>query len=802
MLLTNYSKIIFRNLQKNSLFSSISILGMAISLASCILIALYVSDELSYDKHYPTGDRTFRLYNIRSGDDGVTNYLPIVPNTFGPYMQKDFPEIESTMRMMDTYGEVLFEKDNKKFMEEGGVYAEPNIFDMLSINVVSGDAQTALADLNVIALSQPLAQKYFGDVNPVGETINFSNKPFKVTAVFESLPEHGHLSLSYIVSFATLSQNWNEQRRENWIWQQFFTYVRLKPNTSATALQAKFPGFIEKYAKAKTTADGFTYMPYLQNIQDIYLHSSHFEWEIARRGNIQTVYVLSGSALLILLIACLNFINLSTARSLKRMKEVGVRKIAGAGRKQLIVQFIGESLFITLLGLVAAVVICEITLPYLNDFTGKNIALPVTWSVVSFMVLFTLVIGVIAGSYPAFHLSGFQPAVLYNKSGHKGSTLSYLREGLVIVQFMFAFFLITSSMIVLSQNNLLRNKDLGFQREQLVSIELHKNSLKQYETTKREFLNHPNVVSATVGYGLPGDIVAGDGVTDPRSGKNWPANLFLVDHDYITTMQMKLVAGRDFSRDFTADSTERFIINETAAKTYGFESSEKAVGQLLQWGEWSDQGKKRVGEIIGVVKDFHFKSLREQMTPVVMTMYPDAYWKITLRVKPEDISTTLAHLKTTYERLEPEWPFRYRFMDESFNSMYKGEEKLSTLFSIFTGLAIFVSCLGLFGLVEYSVNQRTREISIRKVLGASTNSLLVLLTRKYFLLILIAFSIVIPLNYYSAGEWLNTFAYHITIQPWVYVKAGALIILITLITVSIQSMKAAWANPVDSLRGD
>lgn len=799
-MISSYITIALRNLTKNKLFSVINISGMAISLASCFLIALFVWDELQFDQYHPNGDRTYRVYNVRSGDDGVTNYLPIVPNTFGPYLQKDFPEIESTMRLMDTYGEVLFESNGRKIMETGGVYAEPTVFDMLSIPVLAGDAATAMSEPNTIALSAALAKKYFGDKNPIGEMINVSNSPRKITAVYEDMPSHSHLHLTYVLSFVTVSKNWNPARSENWVWQQFFTYLRLKPGTRADELEAKFPAFIEKYALPKIKPEGFTYMPHLQNIGDIYLHSSNFEWEVAKRGNAQTVYVLSGAAIFILIIACLNFVNLSTARSMKRMKEVGVRKVAGAHRGQLVLQFISESVVISIGGLALALITVEISLPYLNGFSGKELVLSYSPLFAGSVILFSVLLGTVAGSYPAFYLSGFRPAlVLYNKNSGSSETAIF-RHGLVVLQFMFSFFLIMGSLVVISQNDMLRNKDLGFHKEQLVSIELH--STKNYETTKQEFLKDPNVLSATVGFGLPGDIVAGDGVVDPRTGKNWPANLFIVDHDYIRTLDMHLAAGRDFSRDIVTDSTEHFIINETAARTYGFTSNEAAIGQLLEWNEWNDKGTKRKGEIIGVVKDFHFKSLREQMTPVVMTIFPRAFWKITLRIRPENAQATVASLKNTYERLEPEWPFSYKFLDASFDAMYRGEQKLSGLISVFTGLAIIVACLGLFGLVEYSVSQRSREISIRKVFGASVNSLLLLLTRKYFLLVAIAFVVIIPVSYYAAQEWLNTFAYHITLSPWMYAEACGLILAITALTVTFQSLRAAGMNPASTLRNE
>ncbi len=800
-MLKNYFKIAFRTLLKNKLFSSITILGMAISLASCFLIALFVWDELQFDRHHPDGDRTFRVYIVRNGDDGVTNHLPIVPLPFASYMQKDFPEIESTMRLMNTYGEKLFEIHDKKILESNGIWAEPTAFDFLSLKVIEGSPGKALEKPNTIALSQSLARKHFPNGKAMDETIKIDNELYQVTAIFEDAPEQFHLKVNFLLSLATVYKNFTPQRFENWQNQAFYTYLKLKPGTDAKALEAKFLPFVEKYAYPKIKAAGFTYVPYLQNIKDIHLYSSRFEWEIAQRGNAQMVYILSFTGILLLVIACLNFINLSTARSVRRMKEVGIRKVVGALRKQLVMQFMCESVVVTLIGLAIAVGISELAIPYLNAFAEKNLFLPTSLSIVSSVVGFCILIGILAGSYPAFQLSYFKPAaVLTSKlKGSGGSGL--FRQGLVVLQFMFSFFLIAGSLVVVSQNDLLRNKDHGFSKDHLVMIPLRSAQLKQQESTKREFSNHPNILSSTLCFGIPGDVIAGDGVTDPITNKSMPANLFCVDHDYIQTMQMHIVAGRDFSRDFTTDATQAFIINETAVKTFGYGTPENAIGKPLHWEIWGTDSLKK-GTVIGVVKDFHFKSLREQLSPMVMHIAPDYVWKITLRIKPENIQATMAHLKSTYERLDPEWPFTYKFVDENFDDMYKSEEKLSSLFSIFTGLTIAVACFGLFGLVEYSVNQRSKEISIRKVFGASVHSLLLLLTRKYFVLIAIAFFLIIPLSYYAADEWLNNFAYHITISPWLYVKACGLILMITIFTVSFQSLKAAWNNPIDALRNE
>lgn len=796
----NYFKIALRNLLKNKLFSAINVIGMAVSLASCFLIGLFIRDELRYDRFHPDKERTFRVYNVRTGDDGVTNYLPIVPVTFAPYMQKDFPEIESTLRMMDTYGEILFDVEGKKVLETGGLYAEANVFDMLSLNVLSGSAQHALEKPNTVALSEPLARKYFGNQNAVGKVIRLGRSDYEITAVYAEPPRHFHLVAKFLISFPTVTQSWRPERFENWLQQQYFTYLKLKPGTDAAGLEAKFLPFVEKYAYPKIKKEGLVYVPHLQNIQDIHLKSSNFEWEIAVRGNAQTVYILSLTAVLLLVIACLNFINLSTARSLKRMKEVGIRKVVGAMKTQLIAQFISESVVVIWLGLGLAIVICEMALPSLNAFSEKELALP-TGPEFSLLVFGgCTLLGVLAGSYPAFHLSQFRPAaVLYNKSARAGS--GFLRQGLVVLQFMLSFFLITGSMVVLSQNELIKNMDLGFSKDQLVMIPLRNKQLASYEATKQEFSKHPSIVSATIGFGIPGDLIAGDAVIDPATKKSMPTNLFCVDHDYIRTMEMHIIAGRDFSRDFPSDERRGFIINETAVKTFGLGDPESAVGKPLDWTIWGQDSIKH-GEVIGVVRDFHFKSLREQMSPVVMQIFPDAYWKLTLRIKPGDLPETISFLKGTYERLDPEWPFTYKFVDENFGAMYRSEQKLSRLFSIFTGLAIGVACLGLFGLVEYSVNQRVREIGIRKVFGASVNSLLVLLTKKYFALVLIAFIVIIPVSHYAATEWLSNFAYHITLSPWMYAKACALIMVITLFTVSFQSLKAAWTNPAEVLKNE
>lgn len=800
-MLFNYFKIAFRNLLKNKLFSLINILGMSISLASVFVISLFVHDEFRFDKHIADADRKFRIYNYRVTDSGEAGNLAIVPYPMATFLQKDFPEIESTLRIMDTYGTTLFESGDKKVEESNGIYADSTIGEMLSLNFLQGDPTTALEKPNHVVLTQTIARKYFGEENPVGKSLKISKTDYTVSGVIADPPQHFHLKINYIFSMTSLTQHWTPYRFENWINQQYVTYVTLKPGTDAAAFESKLTAFVEKYAYPKTKPAGFSYIPHIQSITDVHLHSSDFQWEIAQRGNAQTVYILMVTAGLILIIACLNFINLSTARSFKRMKEVGVRKVIGAYRTQLIFQFVTESVVITLISLAIAIAITELTLPGLNNFTEKTIASPFNPITVASLAMGSIVLGFMAGSYPAFHLSKFKPALAlaHKKDGIGG--VDFLRKSLVVIQFAFSFFLIISALIVIGQNDLLRNKDMGFNKEQLVVLKLTRQQLKSAEAIKHQFSDHPNIISSALSFGLPGDIIAGDGIIDAASGKNWGANMLMIDTDYISTMGMKVIAGSGFNPGSPFGIKQGFVLNETAVKSFGYGTPEQAIGKKLNWSIWGSDSLKK-GEVIGVVKDFNFRSLREKVAPVVMHVEPNYFWTMTLRVKPEGMHETIAYLQSSWEKTESEWPFQYSFLDKKFDEMYRNETKLSALLTWFTGFAIFVSCLGLFGLVEYSVNQRAKEISIRKIFGAGIPSLLLLLTRHYFLLILVAFVIMIPVSYYTANQWLQNFAYHVVISPVIFVKAGGLILLITLATVIVQSMKAATSNPAKILKNE
>ncbi|HEY0740762.1 MAG TPA: ABC transporter permease [Chryseosolibacter sp.] len=802
-MLANYLKIAFRNLMKNKLFSVINILGMSISLTSVFIIALFVFDEMKYDAHIEDADRKFRFYNSKTSDTGENSKLAVLPYPLATYIQKDLPEVESTLRIMSTFGDNLFEANGKQLQESNGVFAEGEITNMLSLKFIDGDPTTAFEKPDLVVLNRSTAEKYFGTSSAVGNVIKISKTDYTVSGVIENLPTTSHLQVDYLLSFPSLTRNWAPIRFENWVNQQYITYVKLKPGTDPQAFESKVNDLIDKYSDPQTKPQGFEHEPHIQNIKDIHLTSTDFQWDVAVAGNAQTVYILSITAVLILVIACLNFINLSTARSIKRMKEVGVRKVVGALKSQLILQFVMESIVITGIALFIAVTVTSALLPSVNSFAEKSIHDPFTFTTLALLAVAAIALGFIAGSYPAFHLSRFRPATILSNKGSAGSNsnVEFFRKGLVVVQFAFSFFLIISAMIVLSQNDYLKNKDLGFDKEQLVVLQLSSAQRPNVQALKHEYANHPNILDATLSYGLPGDIVAGDGITDAATGKPWGANMILADEDYIKTFGMTVVAGRDFSKDSPSDLTNAFILNEEAVKAYGYGTPDDAIGKKVDWQIWGTDSTKH-GEVIGVVKDFHIRNFREKITPLVMHIGPQYFFTLTLRVKPENIRETIAHLADTWKKADQEWPFNYKFIDENFDKMYKNEEKLSALLSAFTLLAILIACMGLFGLVEYSVNQRAKEISIRKIFGAATSSLLILLTKQYFALIAIAFVIIIPVSYYTSLQWLEGFVYHIKIDPFIFVKAGAMIVGITVLTVMFQSLRAASSNPAKVLRSE
>ena len=800
-MLQNYLKIGFRNLAKNKLFSSINISGMAISIASFLIIALFVYDELQFDKHVVDVDRKYRVYNEHFTDDGRVMKGAMIPPPIGPVLMDEYPEVEMYARFMNFNSPVLFESGNLKYTEDKGGYADPAILDMFSLKLVEGDGRTALHDVNEIAINQTLAKKYFGDEPAVGKTLQVFDVSHEVVAVFEDFPEHSHLQLNYFISMQGLVNSIPDRMR-GWGWSQFHTYIKLKEGIQEEQFDAKLKDFAERNAWPTTKDHGSYYIPHIMPMSKVHLHASDQKWDIAVRGNAQTIYILSATAVFILIIAILNFINLSTARAANRIKEVGVRKVVGAYRSQLIYQFISESVVIAGIALLIGGLVTELVLPALNNFTEKNIPAGIFLNPLLVIVLLaaTILVGVAAGAYPAFYISGYKPAAILSnkKSGRSGKIV--LRKSLVVLQFILSFLLIIASFVVSEQHTYMRTKDMGFDKDNVLIVQLRGDMQSNPEAAKNAFANHPNILSATLQYGLPGEAFAGDGIRDRETKKDLSLSMLLVDHDYVKTLGLTLVAGRDFSKDFPSDVNDAFIVSEAAAKMLGHADPKDALQHEVEWNRWDNQDSLKQGKIIGVVKDFHLNSLRESISPIVLHIYPQGYSSIAFRIKSENIPGTLAHIEATWKKFNTEWPFAYHFLDGNFDKLYKAEEKLATLFTFFTGFAIFVACLGLFGLVVYSTSQRYKEISIRKVLGADDVNLVFGLSKSYLLLIVIAFVIAIPVGYYAAELWLQKFPYRIEVTYLLFVKAALLITALSLLTVGIQSFKAARTNPVNALK--
>ncbi|MBW3470249.1 ABC transporter permease [Arthrospiribacter ruber] len=758
-MIKNYLLIAFRNLIKYKSFSSINIIGMGISLATFILISIFVMDELKYDRYHPDGDQVFRLYAQMSSPGSADRYTTMVQPILATKLNEEFPEVEKTARVMGTITEKQVQVDDKLFNETRGAYGEGELFDILAISLLEGNPNDILKKANTVAISQSLAYKYFGKLNAIGQTIKIENADCEVTHVFYDFPDHSHAQFDFLISFSSLP--WMEERIDSWTWHQMYTYVKVSQGTVVQQIESKF----QEYIKQETDKfqEPFNSKPFFQSLNDIYLGSSHFEYDHAKLGNKDTIYILIGAAIMILLISSFNFVNLSTARAVKRMQEVGVRKVIGAQTSQLKTQFLLESCLFVFIGFVFALGLSYLSLPFLSDLTDKNLSLPVNIKSMFLFIGFGMFLGIISGSYPAFMLSSFKPVSVISGATQAKGGHSFFRQSLVVFQLVLSFILIIGAWVVIDQNNLLSNKHLGFNKETLMVVYGRGVQSNQLEPIKNEVLNKTEAKNATWGYGLPGDIFATDRVVDAETGEQLSTKLFMVDHDYIKTMGMEIVAGRDFSRDFGTDPAKAFIVNETAVINFGLGSPEEALGRRLSWDRWNGDSTKH-GEIVGVVRDFHTGSLKEKITPLVMQIEPNVFYTLTIKLDPEKSENQISSIESIFREQVPNMLFSYSFIDQNFEKMYMSEQKLSKLLGLFAGLTILVACMGLFGLVEYHVHQRAKEISIRKIFGADTGSILLKLTKQYFILILVSFVLATPLIWFVANKWLQNFAYHVEIR--------------------------------------
>ena len=798
-MLKNYLKIALRSLKRRRGYAFLNIAGLAIGLACCLLLLLYVQDELSYDRFHDKADQIYRLIEVGTFDE-IEEASAGIPFPVAPALRQDFPEITAT-RFFRMQSQVpLVSHADKRFYEERFFWADSSVFDVFSFPFLQGDPNTALDDPYALVITEATARKYFGTSDVVGRMLTLEGRhAYTITGVLENLPHHVHFTFDFLASFESLNQvlpgvGVPEGWFTGWYWNPCFTYVRLPEGYDAQRLEDQLPAFVDKYYPDWFKADiGY----YLQPLTSIHLYS-HVDQEIETNSDILYIYVLSAVALFVLLIACINYMNLATAWSFRRAQEVGMRKALGANRQQLLTQFLGESVLLTFLALLAAITLVELVLPVFNVFTGKALSIDYTngWLLVGSLGL-ALVVGVVSGSYPAFYLAAFEPARVLKGTAQATAKAVLLRKGLVIMQFSIAIILMISTVTVFNQANYLVRSKLGFDREQVVVASIRGTSVKEHiETFKQEALRDARVEGVTVSWTVPGK----GGIIAPIQAEGQPQDASLqwptlsVDHAFIETMGLELTAGRGFSRAMATDTIDAFILNETAAERLGWADP---IGKRLGIGNDEDDLD---GRVVGVVKDFNFASLRQRVEPLVIRFDPDLFSHMLARIEATDVPGGVAALEAVWKQFEPQRPFEFTFLDQSLRGLYDNEHTLKTILFPFAFIAIFVACLGLFGLAAFTTEQRTKEIGIRKVFGASISSVVALLSKDFLTLVGIAFIIATPIAYLAIQQWLNGFAYRIEIGAGTFLLVGAFALLIALGTVSYRTLKAALENPIKSLR--
>ena len=802
-MLKHFFKIAYRNLLRRKIYSFINITGLAVGMACCLLITYYVQHELSFDRYHKNFNRIYRVtHAFRNVQDGE-KLPPATPEQFqvwgnapvGPALANDFPAIDKVAQFTSPV-DLLLQNGNTRIQEKNLYFIDSTAFDIFSWKMLEGDARTALVAPNSIVLTKSVAQKYFGNTNAVGKNLRVNNnESFLVTGVMEDVPSNSQFTFNGLISMTTF-RKWRAEIFDWWGYVDFYTYFTLTPNANISSISAKIPEFYKRH----NTDPGYDIK--FEPLKDAYLHS------VATRqpgptGSLTNIYIFALIAFFILVIACINFMNLSTARSMERAKEVGVRKVLGAVHGGLIRQFLSESVMIALFAAILAVLIAHFALPVIGELSGKDFSSTnlFSWQMLVWISLFTIITGLFAGIYPAWFLSRFKTMLVLKGVFYSTGKGIALRKALVIFQFTLSMALIAGTGIIFSQLNHLRSHELGFKKDQMMVIDFGDDVGVQnkIETVKRALAAHPNVISVAASRAVPGEFLP-NAYTEIQSAdgqmKNNSPLIYEIDFDFIPNFQIPMVAGRAYSRDFPADSAKSMIINEAAARLYGYANPADAVGKKFsQWG--------REGTIIGVVKDFNFRSLHLPVEPLTLRYgYPWSLGRISLLLKSENTRSTISDLKKIWDRESPQRPFLYSFLDESFSRQYETDAQFGKVFSLFSALAIFIACLGLFGLATFTAEQRTKEIGIRKVLGSSVTGIVTLISKDFIKLVAIAIVIAIPLTWWSMNQWLNDFAYRVHVGPGIFLIASAIAILVAVITISFQSVKAALANPVNSLRNE
>ncbi|MXW05972.1 MAG: FtsX-like permease family protein [Gemmatimonadetes bacterium] len=798
-MLQNYLSVALRNLRRHPAYSLINIAGLAIGMATSILILMYIQDELGYDRYHPHADRVYRIVDdIESG--GQTVQTAGTPTGWGPALRRDFPEIELLVRIRGTETAWLVDLGNTIYYERKVIWAEPELFEMFDMPLVQGDLGTALAEPYSMVISEDLAFKYFGAEDPIGKAVNLDNRwDFMVTGVMKNVPTNAHMRPDMLVSYSTMNviRSWD---LDDWEYHRnLFTYIRLRENVSPDEFEAKLPAFLERHAGDQYREAGISLRPSLQPLVDIHLYSNR-ESEHEPNGDIRYVALFMVIAFLILIIACINFINLATARSEMRAREVGVRKVLGANRMQLIRQFLGESVLMAGLAAIVAVILVQLVLPAVNEIAGKQLALPLTdWIVLAALVLGTALIGVAAGSYPAAYLYGFLPAVVMKGNPETGKKGLGMRQVLVVIQFSMSIFLLVSTAIIYDQLEYIQTKRLGFDKEHVMVVPIT-GSPQQVNTPvlRRRLSELPGVVGISTTTGVPGMRIMP--ILEVRPEGMPPEDHLMmatlhVDEHFLDVMGIEVVAGRNFSSDWSTDTTSAYLLNETAVRNLGWGSPIDAIGRQFERLSF----ERAPGRVIGVVEDFHLRTIHEEIEPAVITTSPYHVF-ILIRIVPEGIPETIGRIEEVWNDVDSRYPLEYTFLDEDFDALYRTDRQLGEIFAVFAFLAIFVACLGLLGLASFSIQQRTREIGIRKVVGSSVSGIVVLLSKDFMKYVLWANVIAWPLAYFVMSNWLQNYAYNAEIQYGWFVAGGMLALVIAWLTIGAHAVAASRRNPVNALR--
>ncbi|UCE42306.1 MAG: ABC transporter permease [Candidatus Aminicenantes bacterium] len=803
-MLNNYIKIALRNLRRNKLYSFLNIAGLAIGITCCILILLYVQDELSFDRFHEKADRIYRISSHFVLKDRVMNFASSA-HVQGPMFKEEFPEVENYVRFNDYGSRRMIRYEDVTYAEERFIWVDNSVFDVFSFNLIKGNPKEALTKPNTVVITEEIAEKYFGDLDPIGKNLRVHNDElFMVTGVVENIPTNSHIRPDFLASFVTLDLQPTGNATADLVNNvDYYTYLLLEEGADYKALEQKLDGFVEKYLGPLIKSIGGSARYELQPLTSIYLYSN-LENELERTGEMAYVWLFSGIGLFILLLACLNFMNLSTARSANRAKEVGLRKVVGAQRLQLIKQFIGESMILTFIAILLSLLLVFFTLPIFNSISGKNLAMSYLSNPMLILGLlgFFIVVSLIGGSYPAFFLSAFRPVEVLQGRLRRGAKSSVLRIALVSLQFTVSIVLIIGTLIVNKQLNYVRNKNLGYEKEHVIALRIrNEDTQKRHEAIRTALLTNPNILSVSASSSLPlgQNSFSAHHIAGQPADEMIMLHTQIVDEHFIDTYKMEIVQGRNFSKDFPTDPDEAIIINEATAKKLGWQDDPlgKEIEALMSMTEMK---KYRV---IGVIKDYHFLSLHEEIQPLVLyntSPYGGDYYRMSLRVRPENIQDTIGFLRSTWRGFDSQYPLEFVFLDDQYDALYRAEERLGKLFGYFTALAILIGCLGLFGLSSYSAEQRTKEIGIRKVLGATTSNVTMLLVREFTKWVLLAVLIAWPVGYYIMNTWLRNFAYRIGLGVDTFLLSAVLALVIAIITVVYQAVRAAVANPVDSLK--